>query len=72
VFDATKAMPEFRDIQFQQFNKDEPDSASMVERYKVGTIPRLIYLDGSSNVIHDQTGGFFTAQDFGYSITHPK
>jgi len=47
VFDATTA--KFRDINFERVNLDE--NKDLAEKYSIKTIPRMVMLDASSNVI---------------------
>ncbi|MBI5171435.1 MAG: hypothetical protein HY986_01015 [Candidatus Melainabacteria bacterium] len=51
MFDATKR--QFTDISFEQINIDEPSGQELAGRYGVTGIPRLVFLDGSSQVLYN-------------------
>ncbi|MCW5824417.1 MAG: hypothetical protein KIT34_16560 [Cyanobacteria bacterium TGS_CYA1] len=51
MFDATKNSGKFRDITFQQVDLDSHDP--MVEQYSIRSIPRLVILSGSNEVLYN-------------------
>lgn len=54
MFDAVKRR--YSDITFQQYNVDDPGTASLSSQYGVKGIPHMVFLDGSNNVLMSQSG----------------
>jgi thioredoxin-related protein len=49
VFGATKR--KFSDITFQEIDLDDESTRSIGQKYAIGSIPRVVFLDASGNVL---------------------
>ena len=51
MFGATKR--KFSDVTFQEINLDDESTKSVCEKYGVHSIPHVVFLDGSGNVLYN-------------------
>jgi thiol-disulfide isomerase/thioredoxin len=63
-----EAQKHFRNIQFVSLDGDNPDNASLKEKYKVHAYPTLVFLDSSGKVLSAEAGAPNSLADFEQTI----